>query len=71
MGGAWITLVKGGGNWVLRVTADIGPRPDTGKVNSSPTVTLPPVLRLQHGCNYTIRIPGKLQAPYCMTIFCS
>lgn len=35
-------------------------RTDTGSVNSSPVSAISPVVRLQHGCSHTIRIPGML-----------
>ena len=34
-------------------------REDTGRVNSSPVSAISPIVRLQHGCNHTIEIPGK------------
>jgi hypothetical protein len=56
---AWISLVTGGGRWELRVRGTLTHRGDTGLINSSPVVNLPPLIRLQHGCNQTIKIPGK------------
>ncbi|KAL3881713.1 hypothetical protein ACJMK2_028114 [Sinanodonta woodiana] len=57
-GGAWISLVTfGGGNWELRVKANLAPRTDTGRVNSAPQVDISPTVRLIHGCHHTIWIP--------------
>ena len=39
-------------------------REDTGLINSSPVVNVPPLIRLQYGCNRIIKIPGK-------TTFCT
>ena len=58
-GNAWIgTIRNGGGNWELRTTASLTIRNDTGKMNSSPKTVMQPIIRLQHGCNHTITIPG-------------
>ena len=59
-GGAWISLVTGGGSWELRVKGTLTTRADTGSVNSSPVSAISPVVRLLHGCSHTIRIPGRL-----------
>ncbi|KAL3881472.1 hypothetical protein ACJMK2_027911 [Sinanodonta woodiana] len=56
-GGAWISLVKGGSNWELRVKANLAPRTDTGRVNTAPQVDISPIVRLIHGCHHTIWIP--------------
>lgn len=60
-GAAWIDDLNygSGGDWYLWVKADLSVRNDTGKINSSPTAQIPPIVRLQHGCNHTITIPGK------------
>ena len=52
-------MVIGGGRWELRVRGNLTYREDTGLVNSSPVVNIPPLIRLQYGCNSTIKIPGK------------
>ena len=33
-------------------------REDTGLVNSSPVVKVPPLIQLQRGCSHTVKIPG-------------
>ncbi|XP_052282614.1 uncharacterized protein LOC127879671 isoform X1 [Dreissena polymorpha] len=55
----WIdTLVYGNGsNWALRITMDTRVRADTGRMNASPRVDFPPIVRVQYGCNHTINIP--------------
>ena len=58
-GGAWIYLVEGGGSWEVRVKGNLTARPDTGVVNSSPISSMSPIVRLLHGCNHSIVIPGK------------
>ncbi|XP_053392818.1 uncharacterized protein LOC123564214 isoform X2 [Mercenaria mercenaria] len=57
-GAAWINSlnVGGGGDWKLKVKADLSNRTDTGTINTSPTADIPPIIRLQHGCNNTIKI---------------
>ena len=35
------------------------PRLDNGLVNSSPVSATTPIVRLQHGCTRTIKIPGN------------
>lgn len=57
IGCCWIGLVTGGGDWEVRVKGDLTTRPD-GKVNSSPVTASTPIIRLQHGCQHVIKIPG-------------
>ena len=35
-------------------------REDTGSVNSPPVVNIPPLIRIQQGCNHTIKVSGIL-----------
>ncbi|XP_062587636.1 uncharacterized protein LOC134249283 [Saccostrea cucullata] len=56
-GGDWISLVSGGGSWQMRTTVDLNRRRDTGKINSSPVSAMPPIIRLQQGCEHNITIP--------------
>ena len=58
-GGDWISLVTGGGSWEMRTTVNLTTRSDTGTINSSPNSAMPPIVRVQHGCNATIEIPGS------------
>ena len=58
-GKAWISLVSGGGRWEIRMAVNLTLRNDTGKLNTSPISAMTPIVRLQHGCNHTIVIPGK------------
>ena len=67
-GNAWITLVSGGGNWELRTTANLTRRSDTGQVNSSPVSAMQPIVRIQHGCNASIAIPGNEFHSYLIVI---
>ena len=57
---AWIdTLVIGAGRrWEVRVKGNLTPREDTGMINTSPITAMLPIVRLQHGCDHTIEIPG-------------
>ena len=57
----WIsTLVYGAdSSWEVRVKGNLTQRADTGKINTSPISAMPPIVHLQHGCNYTIEVPGK------------
>ena len=57
-GGNWISLVRGGGSWEVRVKGNLTVRPDTGRINTSPITAISPILRLQHGCNHTINVPS-------------
>ena len=59
----WIGLVSGGGSWEVRVKGNLTRRADNGLINTSPISTMPPIVRLQHGCNHTIQIPGKADSP--------
>lgn len=58
-GSAWINQlnVGSGGDWRLRVVADLRVRSDTSQINSSPRAEITPIVRLQYGCNHTISIP--------------
>ena len=60
----WITLVQAGGSagWEIRVKGDLTPRADNGRINSSPTTAVPPVLTLRHGVTHTITIPGEVSS---------
>ena len=58
-GSSWIKLVRGGDRWEIRVKGNLSPRPDNGRINSSPIPVVSPVYRLQHGATYTITIPGR------------
>ena len=60
VGSAWIGGLNYGssGSWMMRVRANFSVRADTGKINSSPTAGISPIVRLQYGCNSTIQIPG-------------
>ena len=58
-GSAWIELARGSGSWEIRVKGNLSPRADNGRINSSPTTAVSPVVRLQHGATHTITIPGK------------
>ncbi len=44
----------------MRLKGNLTVRPDTGTINTSPITTAAPILRLQHGCNHTFVIPGKI-----------
>ncbi|XP_056016084.1 uncharacterized protein LOC125677338 isoform X2 [Ostrea edulis] len=57
LGGGWISLLSGGGRWDMRTTVDLNRRRDTGQINSSPVSAMPPIIRLQHGCDHNITIP--------------
>ena len=59
-GCCWIGLNAGGGGWEIRVKGNLlrSLRPN-GRVNSSPQTTSTPIIRLQQGCNHTIRIPAQ------------
>ena len=58
----WINeLVAGGRGWELKVKGNLTRRADNGLINTSPISTMPPIVRLQHGCNHTIVIPGKAE----------
>ena len=50
--------MSGGGSWEVRVKGNLTQREDTGRINSSPVSAISPIVRLQHGCNHTIEIPG-------------
>jgi len=40
------------------VKGNLTQRTDTGRINTSPVSATSPIIRLQHGCNHTIEIPG-------------
>ena len=64
-------MIIGGGSWELRVRGNLTYREDTGLINSSPVVNIPPLIRLQHGCSHTIKIPGISGALYIYLMFVS
>ena len=57
---AWISLESGGNDWEVRVRVDLTTRADTGRINTSPTSAISPIVRLQYGCSHTIVIPGTV-----------
>ena len=57
-GCGWVSLAQKGGSWEVRFTGDFSPRDDNGKINSSPTAAVPPVVHLRHGAKSTIKING-------------
>lgn len=57
-GNAWIPLVVGGNSaWSMITKINLATRSDTGKINFSPRTAMAPILRLEYGCTYKIRIP--------------
>ena len=58
-GGDWLSLVRGGGNWEIRVKGNLSLRADNGRINSSPTTAVSPIVVLRRGATHTITIPGK------------
>ncbi|XP_072048582.1 integrin beta-like protein C [Amphiura filiformis] len=58
-GGAWIALSNGGGSWDLRSYVDLTPRPVGRPINTSPTATISPVVKVPPGTTNTIAIPSK------------
>ncbi|KAK3576975.1 hypothetical protein CHS0354_005978 [Potamilus streckersoni] len=58
-GAAWIPLVSGGSSWEMRTKAYLAIRSDTGRINSPPQFDISPIVRLAHGCQHTIGIPGR------------
>ncbi|XP_060589867.1 integrin beta-like protein B [Ruditapes philippinarum] len=58
-GQAWIDklVVGSSGSWMLRARANLKTRSDIGRINSSPTAEISPIVRLQRGCNHSIIIP--------------
>ncbi|CAC5424639.1 unnamed protein product [Mytilus coruscus] len=57
-GCCWIALNEAGASagWILRTMANITPRNDTGKINSSPVSAMQPIVRFIYGCSYSLRI---------------
>ncbi|XP_076109824.1 integrin beta-like protein C [Mytilus galloprovincialis] len=53
----WISLAEGGSWWMMRTTANLTIRHDTGKINSSPISAMQPIVRFSRGCDYTLKIP--------------
>ena len=53
-GGNWLAPFNS--DWSLPTTFSLARRNDTGVVNSSPRAITAPVIRLQEGCNHTLRI---------------
>lgn len=59
-GCCWQSLSNGASSSSMRMTmtTDLQPRSDSGVINSSPVVTMTPIVRLLAGCQHSIRIPG-------------
>ncbi len=43
----------------MLMTLDLRTRADIGVINSSPIISMSPIVRLQKGCDHVIRLPGK------------
>ncbi|WAQ99637.1 hypothetical protein MAR_024010 [Mya arenaria] len=58
-GCCWIdTLVEGASSsWKVQMTVNTSVRADTGRMNASPRIDFPPLVRLKYGCSHTIRLP--------------
>ncbi|VDI07666.1 Hypothetical predicted protein [Mytilus galloprovincialis] len=56
-GSNWVSLIQGGNSWSLMATANLTVRSDTGLINSPPTFSMQPVVRLKQSCSYSIKIP--------------
>lgn len=56
-GSAWAALVVGGGSWNIQLTINTINRTDTGKVNSSPQISMAPMLIVRQGFQYALNIP--------------
>jgi len=54
-GGDWISPFDS--NWNISTTFSSTRRNDTGRINSTPRAIINPVIRLQAGCNHTIKVP--------------
>ncbi|CAG2198997.1 unnamed protein product [Mytilus edulis] len=54
---AWISLIGGGSVWSLLSTVNLSKRQDTGRINSSPSSSLPPFIQIKQGCFYSLIIP--------------
>jgi len=62
-GRSWARLAEGGdpAGWEVRVKGGLSPRPDNGRINSSPITAVSPVIKLRRGVTHTIIIPGERQ----------
>ena len=54
----------------IRMKGNLTERPDTGRINSSPTTVLPPNTKLIQGINSTIKILGNAKLYYCKLQSC-
>ena len=54
-GRAWIAPFRS--SWRVPTSFSLIRRNDTGEINSTPRAITSPVLRIQEGCNHTIRVP--------------
>ena len=54
-GRAWISPFSS--PWRVPTSFSLTRRSDTGEINSTPRAITSPVLRIQEGCNHTIRVP--------------
>lgn len=55
----WISSLSryGDNSWLVSGKIDLTPRPDNGKINSSPVTKSLAIVRFQQGCPKEIRIP--------------
>ena len=54
-GRAWISPFSSA--WRVPTSFSLTRRSDTGEINSTPRAITSPILRIQEGCNHTIRVP--------------
>ena len=53
----WISLSRGGSNWLVSTNVNLTRRSDNGKINSSPISRSAAIVRFREGCPRSLRIP--------------
>ena len=55
----WISLSRGGSNWLVSTNVNLTRRSDNGRINSSPISRSAAFVRFHEGCPQSIRIPTE------------
>lgn len=65
----WIDtlIINPSSGYTITTRIDLSYRQDIAGINSSPVTAMQPIVRLQHGCSHSIKIPGTQKVRFILT----
>ena len=65
----WIgtLIINPRSSYTITTRIDLSYRQDIAGINSSPVTAMQPIVRLQHGCSHSIKIPGTQKVRFILT----